>query len=186
MTGRSTGPGFARAPGRTRGHARGFAWAWGAIVSLIGILFCVYVAVLLHNQSEQAALQRFNYLIERFEKRLSDRFNAYHLVVNMGMGMATLSDYITRRDWQRFVSGLNWRDMSGSMGLGYIERVQRVDLDRYRRRAANLNGEAINIRQMTPDVTDELYVLRLSEPMSNTAAGIVLDLASEINRRRSR
>jgi signal transduction histidine kinase/DNA-binding response OmpR family regulator len=184
LTGRSTGPGFARAPGRTRGHARGFAWAWGAIVSLIGILFCVYVAVLLHNQSEQAALQRFNYLIERFEKRLSDRFNAYHLVVNMGMGMATLSDYITRRDWQRFVSGLNWRDMSGSMGLGYIERVQRVDLDRYRRRAANLNGEAINIRQMTPDVTDELYVLRLSEPMSNTAAGIGLDLASEINRRR--
>ncbi|MBK8160353.1 MAG: response regulator [Rhodospirillaceae bacterium] len=171
-------PGFARARGR------GLAWAWGAMVSLIGIVFCVYVAVLLHNQSEEAALQRFNYLIERFEKRLSDRFNAYDLVVNMGMGMATLSDYITRRDWQRFVSGLNWRDMTGGMGLGYIERVKRVDLNRYRVRAAALNGEAINIRQITSNVTDELYVLRLSEPMSNTTASIGLDLASEVNRRR--
>ncbi len=58
---------------------------------------------MLHNQSEAAALQRFNYLIERFEKRFSDRFASFNLVVNMGMGMATLGDDITRRDWQRFI-----------------------------------------------------------------------------------
>ena len=150
---RSTVHGLA---GQGIAFARGRAWAWSVVVSLVGILFCVYVALLLYQQSQEAALQRFNYLIERFEKRLSDRFSSFDLVVNMGMGMATLTDYITRRDWQRFVSGLNWREMSGGIGLNYVERVKRADLDRYLKRATVLNGETFKIRSLTNDVSDDL------------------------------
>ncbi|WP_374653964.1 response regulator [Dongia sp.] len=164
--------------------ARGRAWAWSVAVSLIGIFFCLYVAMLLHQQSEDAALQRFNYLIERFEKRLSDRFSSFNLVVNMGMGMATLTDYITRRDWQRFVSGLNWREMSGGIGLNYVERVRRIDLDRYLTRAAALNGESLKIRSFSNKPYDELYIVRLSESMIKDQTVIGVDMGSEPTRRR--
>jgi signal transduction histidine kinase/DNA-binding response OmpR family regulator len=170
--------------GRGRAFAHGRAWAWSVAVSLIGILFCLYVAMLLHRQSEEAALQRFNYLIERFEKRLGDRFASFNLVVNMGMGMATLTDSITRRDWQRFVSGLNWREMSGGIGLNYVERVKRADLDRFMTRAAMLNGETLKIRSFSNDLNDELYVVRLAESMVKETSMIGLDLASEPARRR--
>jgi signal transduction histidine kinase/CheY-like chemotaxis protein len=178
---RSTVHGLA---GQGIAFARGRAWAWSVVVSLVGILFCVYVALLLYQQSQEAALQRFNYLIERFEKRLSDRFSSFDLVVNMGMGMATLTDYITRRDWQRFVSGLNWREMSGGIGLNYVERVKRADLDRYLKRATVLNGETFKIRSLTNDVSDDLYVVRLSESMMQDRTAVGLDLASEKSRRR--
>nr|WP_298682278.1 response regulator [uncultured Dongia sp.] len=182
----SSGKAHTLAPGRfaQAGFARGRAWIWGVAVSLIGIVLCTYVATLINNQSQAAALQRFNYLIERFEKRLADRFASFNIVVNMGMGMATMNDYISRSDWQRFVSGLNWRDMSGGLGLNYIERVQRPDLDRYLMQAAALNGETLSIQSITKDSTDELYVLRLTEPMASGKNAIGLDLASEINRRR--
>lgn len=173
--------------GQGHAFARNRAWAWAAAVSLIGILFCAYVAALLHNQSQDAALQRFNYLIERFEKRLGDRFTSFDLVVNMGMGMATLGDDISRADWQRFVSGLNWRDMSGGMGLSLIERVKRTDLPSFRERAARLNGEPLDVRNFSSTnlaPIDDLYVLRLSEPMSLMRVALGLDLASEISRRR--
>ncbi|WP_374377127.1 response regulator [Dongia sp.] len=168
------------------GHAwgRGRAWAWSVAVSLIGTLFCVYVGLLLYQQSQEAALQRFNYLIERFEKRLSDRFGSFNLIVTMGTGMATLSDDITRRDWQRFVSGLNWREMSGGIGLNFVERVKRADLDKYLRRAGLLNGEPLMIRSLGNAQHDDLYVVRLSESMLKSTQIIGLDLGSEAMRRR--
>lgn len=170
--------------GCTHASARNRAWAWGVAVSLIGIAFCVYVGLLLQSQSEEAALQRFNYLIERFEKRLSDRFNSFNLVVNMGMGMATLGEDVSRSDWQRFVSGLNWRDMSSAIGLAYVERVKRADLAQYRERARALSGEPMTIKSLGINKSDELYVLRLGEPLSAMGASIGSDLASETNRRR--
>ncbi len=170
--------------GHGAASVRGRAWAWSVGVSLVGILFCLYVALLLYQQSQEAALQRFNYVIERFEKRLADRFNSFNLVVNMGMGLATMSDAVTRRDWQRFVSGLNWREMSGGIGLSYAERVRRADLDRYLTRASMLNGEALKIRTLSNEVRNELYVVRLSEGLNKDQPVIGLDLASEPTRRK--
>ncbi len=170
--------------GNGTAFARGRAWAWSVIVGLLGTAFCFYVALLLYQQSEEAALQRFNYLIERFEKRFSDRFASYSLVVNMGTGMATLTDAITRRDWQRLVSGLNWREMSGAMGLNYVERVKRADLDRYIARASTLNGEPLKIRTLSNLSADELYVVRLTASMTKDFTGLGLDLASEPARKR--
>jgi signal transduction histidine kinase/CheY-like chemotaxis protein len=164
--------------------ARGRAWAWSVAVGLTGILFCFYVALLLYRQSEEASWQRFNYLIERFEKRFSDRFSSYSLVVNMGTGMATLTDAITHRDWQRLVSGLDWRGMSGAMGLNYVERVKRADLDRSIARSSILNGEPLKIRSLSNLSSDELYVVRLTASVNKTFTGQGLDLASEPVRKR--
>jgi signal transduction histidine kinase/DNA-binding response OmpR family regulator len=162
---------------------RARAWAWGIAVGLIGILLSVLVAELLQRQAATAALHRFNLVVDRFDKRFADRFNAFELMVTMGKGMATLSHDITRGDWQRFVADLNWRELSGALGIGYVERVRRDDLTAFLGKAKMLSDERFMVKVLGPGKADELYLLRLSEPHSATQAAIGLDLASEPIRR---
>ncbi|WP_166645038.1 response regulator [Dongia mobilis] len=162
---------------------RARAWAWGVGVGLIGIALSVLVADLLHRQAETAALHRFNLVVDRFDKRFADRFNAFELMVTMGKGMATLSHDITRSDWQRFVADLNWNEMSGALGIGYVERVKRSELSAFLGKAKMLSDERFMVKVLGPGKPDELYMLRLSEPHSTTSAAIGLDLASEPSRR---
>ncbi|MBL8707643.1 MAG: response regulator [Rhodospirillaceae bacterium] len=152
-------------------------------VALIGILFCVVVADLLLQQAERASLQRFNFVVDRFEKRLLDRFGSFELVVTMGKGFATLGNDISRADWQRFVSGLNWREMPGALGIGYVERVRRQDLAGFIGKARMLGSDDFMVKVLGKGKPDELYLLRVSEPMSASGAAIGLDLASDVARR---
>ena len=168
--------------GAVRG-IRARALAWGLAISLIGIAFSGTVAGLLHRQAENAALQRFNLIIDRFEKRFTDRFNAFELVVTMGKGMATLGDDLSRSDWQRLVAGLNWREMNGALGIGYAERVKRADIAAYIGRAKMLGSDDFMVKVLGQGKSDELYLLRLSEPYSTTNTAIGLDLASDKARR---
>jgi signal transduction histidine kinase/DNA-binding response OmpR family regulator len=162
---------------------RARAWAWGIGVALIGIVFSVFVAELLHRQAQTAAQHRFNLVVDRFDKRFSDRFGSFELLVTMGKGMATLSHDITRNDWQRFVAGLNWREMNGALGIGYVERVRRTDLASFIGKAQMLGSDHFMVKVLGPGKPDELYLLRLSEPAATTEAAIGLDLASEPIRR---
>ena len=170
--------------GAVRG-IRARALAWGIAVSLIGIVLSGVVAGILHRQAEDSVLQRFGFVIDRFDKRFTDRFNAFELVVTMGKGMATLSDDLSRSDWQRLVAGLNWREMNGALGMGYVERVQRADLTAYINRAQKLNGDRFMVKLLEKGDPRQLYLLRLIEPYYSTNAMIGVDLASEAIRRRA-
>ncbi|WP_374369071.1 response regulator [Dongia sp.] len=163
---------------------RARAWAWGIGISLIGILFAAIAAQLLHRQVEDAALQRFNLVVDRFEKRLADRFRSFELVVSMAKGMATLGNDLSPADWQRMVLGLNWREMDGALGLGYVERVRRGDLAAFIGKAKLLGSDDFMVKVLGPGKPDELYLLRLSEPAATTRAAIGLDLASDPHRRK--
>lgn len=163
---------------------RARAWAWGIGISLVGILLAAIVAHLLHRQVESADLQRFNLVVDRFEKRLADRFRSFELVVSMAKGMATLGNDLSPADWHRMVSQLNWREMDGAMGLGYIERVARADLAAFIGKAKLLGNDDFMVKVLGQGKPDELYLLRLSEPAATTSAAIGLDLASDVDRRK--
>lgn len=159
------------------------AWTWGIVISLVGIAFSAIVAELLLRQADALALQRFNLVIDRFEKRFADRFRSFELVVTMGKGMATLNTDISRADWQRLNAGLNWREMDGALGIGYIERVRRDRLPDYISRARLLGDADFSVKSFSNREGEELYLLRLSEPHSATRSAIGLDLASDDVRR---
>jgi signal transduction histidine kinase/CheY-like chemotaxis protein len=164
---------------------RARAWAWGIAISLTGIILAATVAQMLHRQAEDAALQRFNFIVDRFEKRLANRFRSFELVISMAKGTATLGNDLSRADWQRLVLGLNWREMDGALGLGYIERVKRADLPAFIGKAKMLGSDGFMVKLLGKGKPDELYLLRLSEPYAATHGAIGLDLASDPDRRKA-
>ena len=156
---------------------------WPIVVVLFGILFTVAVSAIVAREIRDATTERTSHLIERVNKRVYDRINSYQLVMQMARGLYRSSDQVTHREWHNFVASLDWLTVPGALGLGYIERVPRANLDAFLRKVHSEGQPGYQIVSGPDPLPDYVYATRFIEPNEFNKELVGYDFASDMTLR---
>ncbi|MBL9216531.1 MAG: CHASE domain-containing protein [Opitutaceae bacterium] len=136
---------------------------------------------LLTRERERAAEARFERLTERIGVTIRQRFNTAAHLLHGAAALHEASDQVTAVDWSVYLRRAAAQLDSGVVGLGYAERVRRVDLPAY---------EARIRREGVPDFVVErqgnnewLYVVTAIEPRERNTGVLGLDVGSGTTRK---
>ncbi len=169
----------------TRAYRRA-AWKairWPIVVVLFGVLFTIAVSTIVSREIREANAERTSHLVERVNKRVYDRINSYQLVMQMARGLYRSSDSVTRDGWHRFVVTLDWLNVPGALGLGYVERVRRPEVDAFLRRVRADGQPDFKIVGGADPLPDYVYAMRFIEPAEFNKNLIGFDFASDLTLR---
>lgn len=118
-----------------------------------------------HQSDETLARIRFDQSADRIEAETRRRFAQplYGLAGARGMYATGLN--VTRRDFRAYVDSRDLpREFPGIRGFGFIQRVQRADLQRFQARERADGAPAFAVR--TQGDAPDLYVIKYIEPLA--------------------
>ncbi len=148
----------------------------------VGLGACTLAGwVLVDRQAEAAQGARFERLVERVEDALRDRLDSAAQNVSAARALIESSDSVSRQEWATFVESTHGYAAGGVVGIGFIERVARADLDAFeaRQRAEWDNRFAVE----RAGTNEFLYVVTLIEPIATNLDALGLDIGAGTNRR---
>lgn len=161
---------------------------WGAVLVAL-FTFCVGVflsATLvrsLHQQAAESAAMRFERHASQVQAEVQTRFDrALSGFRGLRGTIHAFGGPLPRRAFRDWASSRDLRaEFPGIRGLGFIQRVERVDLDRFVAHERADGAPAFRIR--TSGSAPDLYVIKLIEPLDNNLAAQGFDVGSEPYRR---
>jgi PAS domain S-box-containing protein len=133
------------------------------------------------RQVEVAERARFERLVERVETVLRDRLDSAAQTVSAARALVESSDSVSRREWATFVESTQRYSAGGVVGLGYIERVARADLDAFEARVRAEWDNRFTVERSGRN--DYLYVVTRIEPIESNLDALGLDIGSGTTRR---
>jgi PAS domain S-box-containing protein len=151
---------------------------WSFLLLLAGVLLSWFGAYTLERREQQKAQFRFSQLIDRVEQEILMRFERPVSGLRSMVGFYAGSDHISRKDFQDYWSARDiGKEFTGVRAFGYMQRVPRKDL------AAFIASER---RDGAPDfdvkytgLADELFVIKLIEPLASNRAARGLVASAE-------
>lgn len=152
------------------------------VVFVMCIALTAWITVTLHSYQTERLRARFNSEVERVAHDVERRFQMpiYGL---MGIrGVYAASESVSRMGFRRYVASRNLdKEFPGVRGFGYIERVQRSELDAFIGRERADDSPDFDVR--TGGDAGDLYVIKFIEPLDRNRAALGLDVGAEAVRR---
>nr|WP_315488126.1 CHASE domain-containing protein [uncultured Rhodoferax sp.] len=154
------------------------------LVLVFGVLLSGAAAYYQRQSIDKVAREEFERMALRTESEIAHRFESVVRALYGARGLYAASQRVDREEFRRFVLS---RDMSkefpGVRGFGFIQRVERADLDAFVAAERADGAPDFSIRQLADKKQADLYVIKLLEPAANNIGAHGLDLGSEALRR---
>ena len=157
-------------------------WACPTFAAVLGlVLTAAGVCIELH-QLARADQLRFDILAERVRAEIVRRVEVYRYGLVGTRSVFTASKSVERGEFRALVQSRDIpREFPGALGLGYVERVKRADLDAYLTRIRE--DDAPHFKINTSGADDELYVIEYIEPEAANLSVLGFDVKQESARR---
>jgi PAS domain S-box-containing protein len=152
---------------------------WLVFAAGLLLTWMLWYPVTLELQRQDGA--RFERLKERVLGAIDARFKAAEQALYSGRALLERRDAVSPADWMRFVDGQSAFFDYGVVGLGYVERVPRTELDAVeaRVRAGGLPDFVAERAGQNPYV----YLVTLIEPEARNYAALGKDVGAGNTRR---
>jgi len=170
------------APGMSQARQRRWAITMTALTQILGLVLTGAAVIWLDRSIEEDAQGQFKRHVERMEAEIMRRFTLPVYGLKGARGVYAVNRQVSRAQFRAYVES---RDLAtefpGVRGFGLMERVMRRDLDRFV--AASRADQAPDFEVATAGAADDLYVVKLIEPLSENYQALGRDLGSEAVRR---
>ncbi|WP_291084655.1 PAS domain S-box protein [Hydrogenophaga sp.] len=156
---------------------------WIAGLWSIGLILTAVLTALLYDYQQERLQFRFNSELQRISDDIQRRIQTpvYGLMGARGVYAATES--VNRAEFERYAQSRSLAvEFPGVRGVGFIERVQRPELEAFvkREQADGMPGFAV---RSLGSVGDDLYFIKFIEPLTRNHSALGLDVGSEAVRR---
>lgn len=147
-------------------------------VLVVGVGGSLYTAAYLHHEIEATDEARFGQLAERITGSIEHRLSLHTRGIRAQAELFRASKSVERAEFRTFALSKDLADeLPGALGLGYVERVRRADLETFV--AAERADEAPEFAVRSSGDRPELYVTRFIEPLEQNRAAWGADIASD-------
>ena len=147
------------------------------LVLVFGFSASWYLSGVMRAEIERTAEERFVHQIDLVKKRVVERLAHLTLISELGLGMVQIVNNTSPDQWTSFTNGLDWKSLTGLVGIGYAERAKPYAvslLSRLYSYSPDIASEARGDPQ-----SDRIYPVTLFEPASAAPNFLGLDLASD-------
>jgi len=147
------------------------------LVLVGGIAVSWYLANVMRGEIERTAEERFVHQIDLVKKRVVERLAHLTLISELGLGMVQIVNNTNPDQWTSFTNGLDWKSLTGLIGIGYAERAKPYAVSLLTR--LYTYSADISIESLGDSQPDRIYPVTLFEPASAAPNFLGLDLASD-------
>jgi signal transduction histidine kinase/CheY-like chemotaxis protein len=147
------------------------------LVLVGGIALSWYLANVMRGEIERTAEERFVHQIDLVKKRVVERLAHLTLISELGLGMVQIVNNTNPDQWTSFTNGLDWKSLTGLIGIGYAERAKPYAVSLLTR--LYTYSSDISIESLGDPQSDRIYPVTLFEPASAAPNFLGLDLASD-------
>jgi signal transduction histidine kinase/DNA-binding response OmpR family regulator len=147
------------------------------LVLICGIALSWYLATVMRGEIERTAEERFVHQIDLVKKRVVERLAHLTLISELGLGMVQIVNNTNPDQWTSFTNGLDWKSLTGLIGIGYAERAKPYAVSLLTR--LYTYSSDISIESLGDPQADRIYPVTLFEPASAAPNFLGLDLASD-------
>jgi signal transduction histidine kinase/DNA-binding response OmpR family regulator len=153
------------------------AFVLPALVLVCGFGISWYLSNTMRTEIERTAEERFVHQIELVKKRVVERLAHLTLISELGLGMVQIVNNTNADQWTSFTSDLDWKSLTGLVGIGYAERANPDSVNPLSR--LHSYSPDIAIESLGDPQSDRRYPVTLFEPASAAPNFLGVDLASD-------
>lgn len=157
----------------------------GALTPLVAIVGIAISATLVWQAEKSATAtdqQRFEYLNERLQADIARRVHKFEYGLRGAMSLWPASKSVERGNFRKMFEARDLpREFPGSIGLGFIKRIERSDIPKFIE--ATSADEAPDFKLKTSGAAADLFVIEFIEPLAPNQAAQGYDVGQESNRR---
>jgi CHASE1-domain containing sensor protein len=147
---------------------------WVVLLSGFAISIAIWLTVRLELQRQDAA--RFERLKERVLVAIDARFLAAEQALYAGRTLVEATGEPTHQQWVGFVKSVSRFFDQGVVGIGYVQRVPRSELDAIEARVRAAGRPEFTVER---DGTDpQVFLVMQMEPISRNARALGKDVGS--------
>ncbi len=147
------------------------------LVLVCGFAVSWYLSSVMRTEIERTAEERFVHQIDLVKKRVVERLAHLTLISELGLGMVQIVNNTNPDQWTSFTNGLDWKSLTGLIGIGYAERAKPYAVSLLSRLYSY--SPDIAIESLGDPQSDRIYPVTLFEPASAAPNFLGLDLASD-------
>jgi PAS domain S-box-containing protein len=152
---------------------------WLVLLAGLALSVAVWLSVRMELQRQDGA--RFERLKERVLAAIDGRFQAAEQALYAGRALAEADEEISHAQWLRFVNSLQPFFDQGVIGLGYVLRVPRADIDRVEARVRAAGRPEFKAERT--GTSPFAYLVTDIEPLARNARALGQDIADGNTRR---
>ena len=156
-------------------------WRLPAVTLGVSLTLTVLAWQGVDRQVRQAEAARFERLGERVAHTVADRVDSAHRAVQSGRALMNARGDVSRRDWATYVKATRPYFHDGIVGLGYVERIRRDEIEALERRERL--DDAANFSVERAGENPWAFVVTRIEPAERNPGALGLDVGSGITRR---
>ncbi|MCW6564302.1 CHASE domain-containing protein (plasmid) [Yersinia ruckeri] len=154
------------------------------VIFIVGLAISGAGAWWLYNEIEANAKVDFQRNVDRVSGEVERRFNLPIYGLNGAKGTYAASSDLTREQFHAYVASRNLPvEFPGVRGFGFIQRVQRNQLNSFMADTRADSAPNFTLRQLQDKQHDDLYIIKYIEPSEGNQGAEGLDVGSEPVRR---
>ncbi|MFC0229368.1 CHASE domain-containing protein [Serratia aquatilis] len=154
------------------------------LLFIVGVVFSGVGAWQLHKEIELSAKAEFQRNVERISGEIIRRFSQPVYGLNGAKGVYATNNHLNREQFRAFVASRDLQaEFPGVRGFGFIQRVQRNNLDAFLAEVRADGAPEFAVHQFSETHHDDLYLIKYIEPAGNNQGAEGLDVGSEPVRR---
>ncbi len=155
------------------------------VLPLLVLLLCATGSVLawrvVRRSVQEVDVARFERQAVRLASVVQDRFGTAAQLLYGARALSVASERVSATEWAAYFRSVHGNFDSGLVGLGFVERVRRADLDAVEARI-RMEGQPGFTAERT-GANEFLYLVTSIEPAANNHGVLGLDLGSGTTRR---
>ncbi len=151
------------------------------VIFILGVTASVLAWWLVRIETQRVDEARFGRQSERLTQTILARFGTVSDLLHGARAMALASDEVNSREWSVYFDNLTRQFVNGIVGMGYVERVARADLDVFEAELRRAGRQDFTVQRV--GAHDWLYVVTSIEPVARNTGVLGLDIGSGTTRR---
>lgn len=154
------------------------------LLFFVGVIFSGVAARWLYSEVELSAKAEFQRNVERISGEIIRRFYQPVNGLNGAKGAYATNNHLNREQFRAYVASRDLPvEFPGVRGFGFIQRVQRNNLDAFLADVRADGAPKFSVRQLDDKQRDVLYLIKFIEPAENNHGAEGLDVGSQTTRR---
>lgn len=156
---------------------------WAAVsVFFLGLILSIIFYQREADDAYEARLQYFDRLADQQLAEAKTRLNTHVYGLMGARGVFAASKSVERAEFQAYALSRNLtKEFPGSLGIGYVERVARENIEQFI--AEQKIDDAANFEIRTSGNYPDLFVIKFIEPLAHNYQAVGFDIGSEPIRR---
>ncbi|MCX7246520.1 MAG: EAL domain-containing protein [Burkholderiales bacterium] len=137
-----------------------------------------------HREVQSDAQAQVEFSTQRISADVSRRFTQVLYGLNGARGVYAASESVNRAAFRAYVESRDLpKEFPGVRGFGFVQRVQRLDLDAFLRAERADGAPQFTLRQLSDTAQQDLLIVKFIEPAAINQGAMGLDIGSEPLRR---